>query len=123
MSADTWNTSLTFCTTFIVNQAMKKLPNQKMLTKTPSSADVAAKKSEVLQGVKVPLVGDLLGRERLTGAKKTRAGCDFASDRFVQLVEVPAVWHAKQFFLSVSQYTRTKNLSFRPQFYGNTKMK
>ena len=63
------------------------------VNKAPSSGDAAAKKSEVLQGV-----GDLLGRERLTGGKKTRAGCDFASDRFVQLVEVPAVWHAKQFF-------------------------
>ena len=79
------------------------------VNEAPSSADVAAKKSEVLQGVKVPLVGDLLGRERLTGGKKTRAGCDFASDRFLQLVEVPAVWHAKQFFLSVSQYIITRN--------------
>ena len=61
------------------------------VNEAPSSADAAAKKSEVLQGVKVPLVGDLLGRERLTGGKKTRAGRDFASDRFVQLVEVPAV--------------------------------
>ena len=78
------------------------------VNEAPSSANVAAKKSELLQGVKVPLVGDLLGRERLTGGKKTRAGCDFASDRFVQLVEVPAVWHAKQ-FLSVSQYDITRN--------------
>jgi hypothetical protein len=71
---------------------------------TSTSAETAAKRSEVLQGVKVPLVGDLLGRERLTGAKKTRAGCDFSSDRFEQIVEVPAVWHAKQFFLSVSNF-------------------
>jgi hypothetical protein len=70
---------------------------------TSSLADVAAKKSEVLQDVKVPLVGDLLGRERLTGAKKTRAGCDHSADRFEQIVELPAVWHAKQFFLSVSE--------------------
>jgi hypothetical protein len=73
------------------------------LDETPSSAETAAKKSEVLQNVKVPLVGDLLGRERLTGAKKTRTGCDYSSDRFEQIVEIPAVWHAKQFFLSVSQ--------------------
>ena len=29
---------------------------------------------EVLKNVKVPLEGDLLGRERITGAKKTRLG-------------------------------------------------
>ena len=69
---------------------------------TPSSAEIAAKKSAVLQDNKVPLVGDLLRRERLTGAKKTRAGCDYSSDRFEHLVELPAVWHAKQFNLSVS---------------------
>ena len=69
---------------------------------TPSSNEMAARKSEILKGVKVPLFGDLLGRERLTGAKKTRAGCNFSSDKFEQVVEVPAVWHAKQFFLSVS---------------------
>jgi hypothetical protein len=69
---------------------------------TPSSAETAVKKSEVLQSVRVPLAGDLLGRERLTGAKKTRAGCDYSSDRFEQIIEIPALWHAKQFFLSVS---------------------
>ena len=69
---------------------------------TPSSNEMAARKSEILKGVKVPLFGDLLGRERLTGAKKTRAGCNFSSDKFEQVVEVPVVWHAKQFFLSVS---------------------
>ena len=51
----------------------------------------------------VPLVGDLLGRERVTGAKKTRAGCDNKTDRFEHIVEAPAVWHAKQSFLCVSQ--------------------
>lgn len=69
---------------------------------TPSSAEIAAKKSAVLQDIKVPLVGDLLGRGRLTGAKKTRAGCDYSSDRFEHLIELPAVWHAKQFILTVS---------------------
>lgn len=29
----------------------------------------------------VPLFGDQLGRERVTGAKKTRLGCDLASER------------------------------------------
>ena len=37
---------------------------------------------EVLKNVKVPLGGDLLGRERITGAKKTRLGCDSATERF-----------------------------------------
>lgn len=68
---------------------------------TSSSADLSRRKSAVLQNVQVPLVGDLLGRERVTGAKKTRAGCDHSSDKFEHIVEVPAVWHAKQFFLSV----------------------
>ena len=31
---------------------------------------------EVLKNVKVQLGGDLLGRERITGVKKTRLGCD-----------------------------------------------
>ncbi len=70
---------------------------------TSSPTEVAAKKSDVLGDVKVPLVGNLLGRERLTGTKKTRAGCDYSADRFEHIVELPAVWHAKQFFLSVSE--------------------
>lgn len=67
-----------------------------------SSEDKARRASKVLQFHEFPLVGDLLGRERLTGAKKTRAGCDLRTDRFDHIVEVPAVWHAKQSFLSVS---------------------
>ncbi|XP_074622539.1 uncharacterized protein LOC141880857 [Acropora palmata] len=54
---------------------------------------------EVLKNVKVPLGGDLLGRERITGAKKTRLGCDSAAERFESIVEMPALWHAKQSFL------------------------
>jgi hypothetical protein len=84
---------------------------------TSSLADVAAKKSEVLQDVKVPLVGDLLGRERLTGAKKTRAGCDHSADRFEQIVELPAVWHAKQFFLSVSEVFGARAKSTQSDLY------
>ena len=57
---------------------------------------------EVLKNVKVPLGGDLLGRERITGAKKTRLGCDSAAERFGSIVETPALWHAKQSFLGVS---------------------
>ena len=57
---------------------------------------------EVLKNVKVPLGGDLLGRERITGAKKTRLGCDSAAETFESIVETPALWHAKQSFLGVS---------------------
>ena len=62
----------------------------------PANAD------EVLKNVKVPLGGDLLGRERITGAKKTRLGWDSAAERFESIVEMPALWHAKQSFLGVS---------------------
>ena len=57
--------------------------------------------ASVLEKVRVPLAGDLLGRERVTGAKKTRLGCDSAAERFENIVECPALWHAKQSFLSV----------------------
>ena len=57
---------------------------------------------EILKNTKVPLAGDLLGRERITGAKKTRLGCDSLSDRFDNIVETPALWHTKQSFLGVS---------------------
>ena len=38
----------------------------------------------------VPLYGDQLGRERITGAKKTRMGCDLPSERYSQLLYVTA---------------------------------
>ena len=60
---------------------------------------------EVLKNVKVSLGGDLLGRERITGAKKTILGCDIATERFENVVETPALWHAKQAFLGVSTIT------------------
>ncbi|CAB3978284.1 Hypothetical predicted protein [Paramuricea clavata] len=41
-----------------------------------SPLEKAAKKNDILKEIKVPLCGDLLGRERVTGAKKTRMGCD-----------------------------------------------
>lgn len=53
------------------------------------------------QLIKVLLGGDLLGRERITGAKKTRLGCDSAAERFESILETPALWHAKQSFLGV----------------------
>ena len=69
-----------------------------------SSEDKAKRASKVLQSHELPLAGDLLGRERVTGAKKTRSGCDLRTDRLDHIVEVPAVWHSKQSFLSVSLY-------------------
>lgn len=53
------------------------------------------------RNIKVPLGGDLLGRERVIGAKRLRMGCDQPSDRFENIVETPALWHAKQAFLKV----------------------
>ena len=67
-----------------------------------TAAEVARNTSQVLKDHHVPLVGDLLGRETVTGAKRTRAGCDYKADRFEHITEVPAVWHAKQSFLCVS---------------------
>ena len=65
-----------------------------------SPADLA-RKDEVLTNVNVPLCGDLrvLGRERVTGAKKTRMGYDFKTEKFENIVENVAQWHAKQSFL------------------------
>ena len=55
----------------------------------PANAD------DILKNIKVPLAGDLLGRECVTGAKKTRLGCDRPSERFENIVEAPALWHTK----------------------------
>lgn len=57
---------------------------------------------KITKNAKVPLCGDLLGRERVTGAKKTRLGCDLASQKFSNIIEYPALWHTKQAFLGVS---------------------
>ena len=54
--------------------------------------------------VQMPIGGDLLGRERITGAKRLRKGCDKASERFENMTETAEYWHAKQAFLSVCQY-------------------
>lgn len=65
-----------------------------------------------MQNVKVPLGGDLLGRERVTGAKKTRLGCDLRSDQFQSIVETPALWHAKQAFLKVQKCTDIVSVAY-----------
>ena len=74
------------------------------LREEPPPTDSGANQSQdnVLKKVRVPLAGDLLGRERVTGAKKTRLGCDNIVERFKNIVECPALWHVKQSFLSVS---------------------
>ena len=51
--------------------------------------------------IQLPIGGDLLGRERVTGAKKLRKGCDKSSERFDNMCEVAEYWHAKQAFLGV----------------------
>lgn len=66
-----------------------------------ASEDPKSAKDAILKDVHVPLCGDLLGRERVTGAKKMRLGCDSASDRFENIHEYPALWHSKQAFLGV----------------------
>ena len=50
--------------------------------------------------VRVPLADEFLGRERVY-AKKTRLACHSAVERFEDIVECAALWHAKQ--LSNSQ--------------------
>lgn len=66
-----------------------------------SAAELSARSDRILKDIKVPLGGDLLGRERVTGAKKTRVGCDSATECFDNIVENVAQWHAKQSFLAV----------------------
>ena len=53
--------------------------------------------------IQIPIGGDLLGRERITGAKILRKGCNHASERFDNMSEVAEFWHTKQAFVSVSQ--------------------
>ena len=65
--------------------------------------------NSILKDVKVPLGGDLLGRERVTGARKTRLGCDLPSERFESIVENVALWHCKQSFLEVSDVSTAIN--------------
>ena len=51
--------------------------------------------------MKLRILRDLLGRERVTGAKRVRLGCDQPEERFENIIETPALWHAKQAFLKV----------------------
>ena len=67
-----------------------------------SSEEESARRERVLKNVNVPLCGDLLGRERVTGAKKTRMGCDLHTERFDNITENVTLWHANQSFLGVS---------------------
>jgi hypothetical protein len=67
-------------------------------------SEKVAKKNDITKEVKVPLCGDLLGRERVTGAKKTRMGCDNQCERFENIIENVAQWHPKQSFLAVGCY-------------------
>lgn len=71
---------------------------------TPGSQQEAQRINDILKDVKVPLGGDLLGRERVTGARKTRPrlGCNLPSERFESIVENVALWHCKRSFLEVS---------------------
>ena len=55
----------------------------------------------ILEGINIPLCGDLLGRERVSGAEKLRSGCDYRTERFDHIVENVAQWHTKQSFLWV----------------------
>lgn len=59
--------------------------------------------------LKVPLFGDLLGRERVTGAKRVRMGCDEPMDCYENITEAPGLWHAKQAYLKVQRNQGLKN--------------
>lgn len=67
--------------------------------------------------MKVPLAGDLLGRERVTGAKRVRMGCNQPEERYDNIVETPALWHAKQAFLKVS--FKIAYITYRNSLYLN----
>jgi hypothetical protein len=73
-------------------------------------------KDNVLKNVRIPLGGDLLGRERVTGAKKTRMGCDMDTDRFESIIDTPALWHSKQAFLKVNVVGKINYIFIRKFF-------
>lgn len=66
------------------------------------------------QKTKVPLAGDLMGRERVTGAKRVRMGCDQPEERYENIVETPALWHAKQAFLKVTLLIKLPHIIVDP---------
>ena len=65
------------------------------------NVEKAKQRERILEGIELPLCGDLLGRERVTGAKNTRMGCDYSTERFDNIIENVAQWHTKQSFLAV----------------------
>ena len=82
---------------------------QENSTESKTPIDKVREREEILTGVNVPLCGDLLGRERVSGAKKIRCGCDYSTERFKPIVENAAQWHAKQSFLGVCYILHFKN--------------
>ena len=48
--------------------------NEQPIPKVATAAEISARSDRILKDVKIPLGGDLLGRERVTGAKKRRMG-------------------------------------------------
>ena len=67
-----------------------------------SSPEKSQPSPDASENIKLSLCGDLSGRERITGAKRMRLGCDAPSKRFKNIYEYPALWHVKQSFLGVS---------------------
>ena len=78
-----------------------KLENEPDILDDEMNEEKAKQKDQILKGIKLPLCGDLLGRERVTGAKKTRMGWDYETESFDNIVENVAQWHTKQSFLGV----------------------
>lgn len=68
------------------------------------------RKRQGLTGLKVPLDGYQLERERVTGAKQLRLGCDSASARLEHTEEMPALWHVKQSFFGCKGNIETLSL-------------
>lgn len=54
-------------------------PEDQLNQKTESTEKKKVRMDKILNSVQVPLGGDQLGRERVTGAKKLRMGCDSAT--------------------------------------------
>ena len=78
-----------------------KPKNELNVLDNENNEEKAKQKDRVLKGINLPLCGDLLGRESVTGAKRTRMGCDYETERFDNIVENVAQWYAKQSFWGV----------------------
>ena len=85
---------------------LSKLQKTEERNTDESSPENTQASQDTCKNIKLPLCGDLLGRERVTGAKRMRLGCDLASDRFENIYVRPALWHVKQSFLGVRAKTR-----------------